>query len=414
MLRASRTSLVGLVALAAVASACSSSSSGGTPSSNSSSTTSAAGTITVGLLTDVTGTAASGENNVQDGVKAGIYVAKQDGYNIKYVVGDTTSTPAGALAAAQKLVNQDHVNVVLASSAMTFGAAQFLAQKQVPVVGAAIDGPEWVSAPNMVSVAGPIDTTKVTTVGGNFFKTVGATNVGSLGYGVSPTSSESAKATAISVQAVGLKAGYTNAKLAFGSTDVQPIALAMKQAGVDALAPQVDPNTSFALVGALAQLGVKIKAVLLPIGYGGDLLNAGAAALQAAQGAYFIIYFEPVEMNTPGTQKFLAALSAVGGTQHPGLPTYTGYTSILLLEAALKTAGANPSNTALITALRGVTNFDAGGLTSKPYTPSDPSNVAGPNNCYYVVQLEGEKFNVVKGLDPVCGTVIAGKTVSAG
>ncbi|HWA65085.1 MAG TPA: ABC transporter substrate-binding protein [Mycobacteriales bacterium] len=414
MLRASSTSLVGLVALAAVASACSSSSSGGTPSSNSSSTTSAAGTITVGLLTDVTGTAASGENNVQDGVKAGIYVAKQDGYNIKYVVGDTTSTPAGALAAAQKLVNQDHVNVVLASSAMTFGAAQFLAQKQVPVVGAAIDGPEWVSAPNMVSVAGPIDTTKVTTVGGNFFKTVGATNVGSLGYGVSPTSSESAKATAISVQAVGLKAGYTNAKLAFGSTDVQPIALAMKQAGVDALAPQVDPNTSFALVGALAQLGVKIKAVLLPIGYGGDLLNAGAAALQAAQGAYFIIYFEPVEMNTPGTQKFLAALSAVGGTQHPGLPTYTGYTSILLLEAALKTAGANPSNTALITALRGVTNFDAGGLTSKPYTPSDPSNVAGPNNCYYVVQLEGDKFNVVKGLDPVCGTVIAGKTVSAG
>ena len=68
------------------------------------------GTYTIGLLTDVTGLAASGNKMSVQGVQGGTVLAARDGYTLKYVVGDTTSSPAGALAAAQKLVEQDHVS----------------------------------------------------------------------------------------------------------------------------------------------------------------------------------------------------------------------------------------------------------------------------------------------------------------
>ena len=49
------------------------------------------GTYTVGLLTDETGLAASGNKSSVAGVQAGTVLASRDGYTIKYVVGDTTA-----------------------------------------------------------------------------------------------------------------------------------------------------------------------------------------------------------------------------------------------------------------------------------------------------------------------------------
>ena len=85
----------------------------------------------------------------------------------------------------------------------------------------------------MFPAYGYTDTSIVTTGAGQYFKMQGRTNVGTLGYGISPTSAESAKGTAVSAQQAGLKAGYVNANFPFGSTNVQPVALAMKVAGVD-------------------------------------------------------------------------------------------------------------------------------------------------------------------------------------
>jgi hypothetical protein len=55
-----------------------------------------------------------------------VVLARRAGYTIKYVIGDTTSTPGGALTAAQKLVEQDHVFAVIAVSSLTFAAANYL------------------------------------------------------------------------------------------------------------------------------------------------------------------------------------------------------------------------------------------------------------------------------------------------
>lgn len=365
--------VIAVAAVAITAAACGSSSkagsgtTGGSTGSTGSTASSSTGakasqTYTVGLLVDDTGIAASGQKHVEDGMKAAISVVAKQGYNIKYVVADTESSPAGAAAAAKNLVQRQHVFAVIAHSALFFAAAPYLTSAKIPVIGAPQDGPEWITSKNMFATYGAIHTEKVATTGGLFLKQQGVTNLGSVGYSISPSSAEASKSSAVSAQAVGLKAGYVNSKFPFGSTDVQPIALAMKDAGVDGVTPEVDPNTSFALITALRNAGVDLKVALLPIGYGVDLLQAGPGTLKEAQNVYFSLTYQPVEMHTKATEAFVAALKASGGTTAPGLPTYDGYASILMLVQGLQGAGANPTQASLIDSLSKIHAFNPGGL----------------------------------------------------
>ena len=270
-------------------------------------------------------------------LKAGIGLAGKDGYKIKYVTADTQSTPTGALTGAQKLVTEDHVFAVIAISDLTFGAVPFLAAKGVPVIGAAVDGAEWATNRNMFSTFGFPDYTKVPTTPGAFFKLVGATNVGIVGYGLVPSAAEAAKGAAISSREAGLKVGYLNAKFQLGSTNVGPDVLAMKHAGVDALSVLLQQNTGFAMVQGLRQQGVQLKAPLFSAGYGTDLLDAGAAAQQVAQGAYFSLSYEPVEMHTAATKQFQQALKTyANSTETPGLNEYLAYTAVAAFEQGLE------------------------------------------------------------------------------
>jgi ABC-type branched-subunit amino acid transport system substrate-binding protein len=407
MIRKSSRLLAAVVIVALAAVACSSSGSKGSSGSGK-------GAYKIGVLVDLTGLAASGNKTAGDGVKAGVLAAKAAGYDLTYVTADTTSSPAGALAAAQKLVQQDHVDVVIANSALTFAAAQFLGQKGIPVIGLPQDGPEWQTAKNMFPVTGAIHTDKVVTTFGQIFKLGGATNIGTLGYQISPTSSQSAKGAAESAKAVGLKAGYVNAAFAFGSTNVQPVAIAMKNKGIDGVTLSVDPNTSYALIDALRNLGVKLKVAYLATGYGGDTSQAGPKTLQSAQGVFFSSPYQPVEMKTAATQRFQQYLQQAGVTHAPTFAEYNGYVSTLLLVDGLKAAGSkSPSMSALITALSGITSFTADGLFGDhPANPNDRTTVvAGPDNCLYVTKFNGTAFDLVKNQDPICGTLVPGVTI---
>ena len=372
-------------------------------------------TYTVGVLTDLTGLASSGNKTSPQGVQAGAVYASKQGYTIKYVVADTATSPAGALSGAQKLVQQDHVFAVIAVSSLAFSAAPYLTSQGIPVLGAAEDGPEWITSKNMFSVYGPVDTTKVATTYGQFFKNQGATNVGALGYSISPSSAESAKGAGVSAQAAGLQAGYVNANFPFGSTNVQPVALAMKSAGVDGVTASTDPNTAFALVTALRQSGANVKVALLATGYGGDLQQAGPGALQAAQNVYFLSTFEPIEMHTAATQQFQSAAKTAGINGDPTYAEYVGYTSIALLVQGLQGAGSSPTQASLIKALSGITNFNAAGLfgTHTLNLAVRTGAPVGVDNCIWVTKLAGSTFQLVPGALPICGTIIPGKTVSA-
>jgi branched-chain amino acid transport system substrate-binding protein len=352
-------------------------------------------------MTDSPGAAASGFLTTEQGIKAGIAEAATKGLKIKYVMADTTSTPAGALAAAQQLVEQDHVFAILEVSSDFYGAASYLASQHIPVIGGGFDGPEWATGAlsNLFDVSASGDYTKVTTMYGQFLKSQGVTNFGVLTYGVSATSTGAGSGAALSAKQVGIKIGYQNYNFAFGSTDVQPVAIAMKQAGVDGVYAVTVPSTGFALAATLKALGVNLKVMLLPTGYGGDLLES-PAGVAAAQGIDFDTIAEPVELNTPATQLFQANLKSAAGVS--GIPTfaeYEAYAAVAGLADGLEKAGANPTSASFTSALRSDNTFNAFGLYGTHDVDfSQFGSVAGGVG----------PDNLLQGDTPVCGTIVPG------
>ena len=220
---------------------------------------------------------------------------------------------------------------------------------------------------------------------------------------------------AISVTKAGLKMGYQDAQFALGSTNVGPTVLALKQAGVDAVSLLLQQNTGFAIINGLREQGVQLKAPVLYAGYGRDLLTAGAAALANAQGSYFTITYEPIEMQTAATKRFSNALKTYGGTTvTPGLNEYLDYTAVDAFVVGLKAAGSDPTQAQFIDALLGVTDYTAAGLfgshtISFALKDRGVNGGAGADNCQWFVQFRGSTFHLVPGADPVCGTVIPGE-----
>jgi ABC-type branched-subunit amino acid transport system substrate-binding protein len=383
-----------------------------------SSTVSTQDSYTIGVLTEMTGLLSPAEHTSVLGVKAAVGLLNAQGYKIKYVVADTATSPATALAGAQRLVDQDHVFAVVMVSGVGFAAAPYLASKGIPVIGAAVDGPEWVTSRNMFSIFGTPDFTKVETTTGEFLKLIGATNFAAIGYGISPSSSEAAKASAVSAQLAGIKVGYLNANFPFG-TNVGPLVLAMKSAGVDSFVADVVQSTSFAILAGLSQQGVHLKAPLLAVGYGGDMLQAGPAAEQQAQGAYVSLGYEPVELHTAATERLVNAMQTYAGVP-PEQITYNEYQGYLAVDAfatGLKAAGAHPTQTSFIDAMLGIRTYDAAGLlgghTLSFAMDNRGAGGAGADNCLWMVQWSGSSFKTVQGAEPICGTVVPGKTVSA-
>lgn len=396
-----------VVSIAAIAAGCG--------SSSKSSTKSGGKTITIGVLTDVTGISSSSNKTTVQGVQAGIAQAKKEGYTIKYVVADTTSSLAGTLSAAQSLIEQHHVTAVIASSSFTFVAAKYLTQQHIPVIGSAEDGTEWGTSSNMFSVYGAVNPSKVATTFGKFLQLKGVTSLGSVGYGISPSSAEAAKGYTKSAAHFGIKTGYLNADFTFGSTNVEPEVLAMKSAHVNGFSASLEANSELAIISGLRQQGVNLKAAILATGYGGDTLNAGQATIQQSQGVYFFESFEPIEMHTAATKQFASALADIGIKEDPTYGEYVGYASVAMLVQALQSTGASPTSASLLTALKGIKSFNAWGLlgSKNTFEPSDKAAQVIGTPCVYYTRLEGTKFNLVSGADPICGTLIPGVTVSA-
>jgi branched-chain amino acid transport system substrate-binding protein len=395
-----------VLAVCAALTACSSSG-GSSTTSTGGSASAGAKVIKFGVLYDVTGPASSGQATVLQGVNA--YVNRVnaaggvDGYKLQYVVADTTSTPTGALTAAQKLVQQNGVFAIVEHSAVFYGAEPYLLRAGVPVVGSAIDGPIWGDPKdtNIFASVGVLDENYMEVAQGTFMKSQGVTKCASIGYTGLVSSQLSATGFVKACEVAGLKSGYLNTQLPLGSTNVGPLALAIKNSGADGLYLPVLPSTAFALVAALRQLGAKPKAILIPDAYGGDLL-ASKVGTEIAQGVDFISIGVPKEAGTPGTKQMAADLAKVGVTGDPTVAEQFAYLDMSAFVAGLRAAGPNSTRASFIKALSQLTNYDAGGLLAPnkiafhDHTPS--------TECLWVAQLDGAQFHVVPG-SPVCGAL---------
>ena len=404
---------MGVVALLAAAAACGSSSSGTSPAKEAGSG-SAATPITIGVVTSKTGAAAADFYGNVQGAEARIDLQNAsggvNGHRLKVVIGDDTSTDQGGQTAVSELIQQRKVFGMLFLSDFVSSAYRTAQQEGVPVVGWAVDGPEWGVKPdtNMVAVEGDVaPVPPPNTLTAKVAKMVGAKNMASLAIGGEETSVVGAKAFDTAAASIGLKVGYSNYSVPVGTVNVGPIVLAMKQAHVDGFASEMLDTTDFAIISGARQAGLKLVAPISVTGYGQDLLTQ-PTALQAAQGAIFGVYQTPVSEHTAATVEEQAAFEKY---EHfsgvPSLAWTAGWTSADLFIQGLKRAGSTPTRTSFLRALHDTTGWTAGGLlpTAPDFSLADFGKSA-KTQCLYYVKLSGSKFVPLAGGKPVCGTEV--------
>jgi ABC-type branched-subunit amino acid transport system substrate-binding protein len=331
--------------------------------------------------------------------------------DFEIVRGDDTSSPQGALAAAQKLVQQDDVYAVLPITPFLPAAASYLATQasDTPVLGVSFDAsPQWLdeSATNFFSASGSIDTALVSSTFGDYWTAIGGTKVAV----VSPEAGGvAAKAAVQSGVEAGLEEGYTNYTLPIGGTDVGAIVLGIKDSGADVAYLSATVDTGFAIVAGLRQAGVEMKSILLPTGYGADLL-ASEPARQAAQGVSFLTTTPPTELETEASQFQADALREYAGSE-TGISSFSqnqGWLAADLFLYGLEAAGCDASQADFIETLRSSTTWDASGLYQESVDFSELGNlpnVNSPGNCFYVSTFEGDQFIPDPAASPICGEV---------
>ena len=110
-------------------------------------------------------------------------------------------------------------------------------------------------------------------------KKLGAKKVAAVGYGMSPSSTGRPRPRrATPPEARASTRVYLNTTLEFGTTDVGPIVLGIKNSGADAVYLPLDADTNLAIVQGLQQNGVEMKANILATG-----LRPGAPRLSPSR-----------------------------------------------------------------------------------------------------------------------------------
>lgn len=389
--------------------------SGGSGGSGSDGSGSGRGDITIGLVTSTTGPASATLKGVVDGAKARFdqqnAAGGVNGHQINLVVGDDGGTPQGAQTAVNNLIQQKHAFALIFMSVVTQTAYRVAQQQDVPVVGGALDGPEWGTKPN----------TNMVSVGGNqaayqpaysfiddVAKDAGATNMATLGIQGIPSSIVDTKAVASSLRSVGIKVPYENYSLPLGTVDVGPTVLGMKKANTDGFYSTMLDNTNFAIMTAAKQAGMTMKAPIMAVGYGQALLDS-KTTVDSGQGAILSTVQAPVELKTKATLAEQAALKQYGGLSGvPDLNISDSWMSADLIIAGLKNAGSNPTRASFLDALHNTKDWTAGGLL--PQAPDLSLANFGKNpttKCSYFVQLKGSAFVPMNGGKPYCGKALS-------
>ncbi|HEY1827460.1 MAG TPA: ABC transporter substrate-binding protein [Acidimicrobiales bacterium] len=377
----------------------------------------AAAPITIAYITSVTG-----EGGPEDGSSPVAFEARIDqqnaeggvnGHKLVPLILDDQTNPSDIDTVIQEADSKAFG--IVSQSPLFFLGAKYAQQAGVPVTGSYSDGPEWGTQPytNMFAADdGSVDPKyPVNTEAGIIFKKVGATVLGAYGYAISPSSSRAAIATGDSFQHAGGKVGVVNTTIGFGSVNFGSVALTAKQDNVNAIAPEMDSNSNYALAEALQQAGVKFKAVYAT-GYEPDVINS--TAWSALQGGYFLSLFRPWLLPNAATRQMQAAMEKYAHFTKKDFPTFSQYEAWAgadLMIKGLQLAGHNPTRTAVIKDLRGLKSYNVNGLLPQSFNYSTIFGHDPAMTCSWVVQADKTGFKMLQ-TQPICGKDLAGTSTA--
>ena len=357
--------------------------------------------ITLGFIYTATGIAASISKTGIDGFQARIDRENAkggvNGRQIKVISKDDQSS-AQNLTAAQDLVQNKHVFAVVNESPFAFVTYRWLQEQGVPMVGAGTDGTYYQEKGN----------DKILSYSGNSFpwggltydfparilKMAGATKIAVLAYGSASASVASAKSFMdYAVPSQKLDPVYTNTAVEFGTLDVSPQVLGIKQSGANGVYLPMAAATNAAVAQGLQQSGVNMKAVIVANGYGQELLDSpGAKALPTS--TLLTPGWKPVELETAATKRFQADLKKYAHfTGVPDFGMYAGYILADFTIAGLKNAGKPPTRQGLVDGTHALGTYDQAGLACQPVDVSVAGRGKPPKEtCSYAVQLKDGKY----------------------
>jgi len=383
-----------------------------------------ANSVKIGFIYSKTGVASATSGDSDIGCKARIARENAKGgvngrkLNIVYV--DDQSSGANTTA-AQDLVQNQHVFMVINNSAFAFLTYRFLLGEGVPLIDGGYAGTYYGEAGNEQVISGLGNTTQVvgstSDLTAKIMKAQGATKVAALGYGISPSSSAAARSTTrYAAPAVGLEGVYTNTTVDFGSTDVSPLVLGIKNSGADAAYYAMNGNTNLAIAQGLKQNGVNMKAQLMATGYGQNLLDQPIAN-QLGPSVIFTQSWAPVEAKTKATKQLQADLKKYADyTGVPDFGIYTGYTDCDLAITGLKEQGKDLDQSTYADGIRKLGKVNPADLGCQPLDLSVENFGKAPETtCSWAVYVKDDKFAILKpkgGGDPFWTGKLIGASVS--
>jgi branched-chain amino acid transport system substrate-binding protein len=367
-------------------------------------------TIKIGILSDLSGGAASTFETTPGAVEGYFKMINKeggiDGRKIIWAVADTQSSPTGEETAAKDLIETQHVFAIAENSAQFFAAAPYLHQAGIPVTGSSLDGPEWYEQPNtnLFEIGGNNSPKEPAYTDGGFWKSIGAKKISYVESNV-PSSISAGVDTYDAIRKDGLQA-CDQTVVPLGAVNFTTYALSFKNDGCDAAECSCVLSSSLAMSTALRQEGLTNVKIIFAAGPSSDVTQS-AQDEAAAQGAYF----PGSTYSTPQDKAWLAELKKYdsqykGGT--PDLGALDGWPAANLIVEGLKVAGKNPTRQSFITNLRKVTNWTDGGLALTPINFVHFGQ-APPTECGTYVQFENGKYvPYPRSGKPFCGKLIPG------
>jgi branched-chain amino acid transport system substrate-binding protein len=350
-----------------------------------------------------------------DGFKARIAAQNaQGGVNGRKIdaeIIDDKSSNAN-LTAAQDFVENRDVFAIVNDSSFGFLSYRYEVGAGVPVIGGGFDG-DYYSQPgneSIISVLGNVsaDPDITSMVFANAMKRKGATKIAALAYGVSPASANAVKSLQkYAVPAAGMKAVYTNTSVDFGSSDVGPLVLGIKNSGANAVDLPMSASTNIAVAEGLEQAAIPMKAVILGSGYGQEVLDSPASAALGPEDLFFQ-QTKPAELNDAAVKRFRSDLKKyVGYTQVPGYGHYQGYLAADLLVTGLEHAGKDLTRQKFVDNLRKLGTWGGAGLTCQPVDISLANYGKFPKqDCAYYSYVKDGKFVTAFGGKAITGKIV--------
>jgi branched-chain amino acid transport system substrate-binding protein len=409
---------LGVATIGVLATSASAQSSGSAPGVSNNS-------VKLGFISSETGSASSNfvgaDKACQARVDAENAKGGVNGRKIDLVTIDDKSG-AGNQTAAKDLVQNQNAFAVVNDSPFAFLTYRYLKDQGVPMIGGGYDGSYYYDPGNESLISSLGDGTPIPGITSdaatNVMKKLGGKKVAAIGYGASPSSSETAKATVnYAAKASGLQPGYLNNSVDFGSTDTGAVVLGIKNSGSDAVYLPLDSNTNFAIVQQLQQNGVQVKANILATGYSQDLLNQPIAKSMTSHDLLQSSY-KPIELGGSAVKTFVNNLKKYGGiTGVPNYGVYTGYITCDMAVLGLKNAGQNPTRKSFVDGIRNTNGgkYDSAGLTCKPIDLSYAhfGKISATPGCIYYITVKNGKFVPYNGGKPITGKTVGDPAIIA-